>query len=78
MKVNKLSTKKKGSKTNHKGALIVEQQKNSKWETGAAAAVVEEIEAVTGIPAVVVTGGKEASLLTSMSDLRIMIHHTRI
>ena len=59
MKVNRLSTKKKGSKTNHKGVLTVEPQKSSKWETGTVAAmVVEEIEAVTGIQAVAVASGK--------------------
>ena len=57
LKVNRLSTKKKDSKTNHKGVRLVEPQKNSK---GAAAdTAVAEIEAITGgIPAVVEIDGK--------------------
>lgn len=55
MKVSRLFTKKKGSKTNPKDALTVELQKSSKWETGAVAAV---IEAATEILVAAVTGGK--------------------
>ena len=53
MKVNRLSTKKKDSKTNHKGALTVEQQKSSRWEIGAVVAT-----AVEEIGAAAVVGGK--------------------
>jgi hypothetical protein len=63
MKVNRLSTKKKDSKTNRKGALNVELRRSSKWETGAVAATVavEEIGVVTEVPVVAVTGGKQVA-----------------
>jgi hypothetical protein len=59
MKANRPSTRKRGSKTNRKGALTAEPQKSSKWEIGGVAATaVEEIEAVTEVLVVTVAGGK--------------------
>jgi hypothetical protein len=62
MRVNRLSTRKKGLKTNRKDVLNVEPQKNNKWETGAVATVA--VAVVTGVvtetPVAAATGGNKA------------------